>query len=165
MKIPAVGRAAWEEGCILALGFFVGGEVCPVSCEENSSVFLGCHHSRLTGDISIGSPVCWPLALAAPWGCSGDMKGLTASTWILLFFLFLLKRNDILSPPLLALPPPSRMWLGLMAHSWWHCVGRGGWVGVSMDSRLQGLAGVNTTRRHTIRSFLSSRLEFKLNLI
>lgn len=60
MKISAVGGAAWEEGCILALGSYVGGEVCPVSCEENSSLSLGCHHSRLTGDISTGSPVRWP---------------------------------------------------------------------------------------------------------
>lgn len=40
MKIPAVGRAAGEEGCILALGLCVGGEVCPVSCEESRSYVL-----------------------------------------------------------------------------------------------------------------------------
>lgn len=40
MKIPAVGRAAWEEGWILALGLCVGGEVCPVSCEESRSCVL-----------------------------------------------------------------------------------------------------------------------------
>lgn len=40
MKIPAVGRAAWEEGCILAFGLCVGGEVCPVSCEESRSCVL-----------------------------------------------------------------------------------------------------------------------------